>query len=85
MHPLNDIKWRGVFVLSNGLSVEQIFGTESALQDYIKGVLCGKHLLRKHDDKAAYTVYPSSMILEIKVERFVDPQKRHFTGPSWNV
>lgn len=85
MHPLNDIKWRGLFILSNGLSVEHIFGTESALENYIKGVFCGKYLLRKHDDKGSYTVYPISTVVEVKVDRFVDSQKRHFTGPSWNV
>lgn len=85
MHPLSNRKWKGIFVLSNGLTVEHVFGTEEALENYIKGVFSGKHLLRKHESDAKYSVYPTSTITEVKVERFVDEEKRHFTGPSWNV
>lgn len=85
MHPLNNSKWKCTFVLSNNETVTHFFGSEKMVTEYIKSVLSGTHLLRKRADTASYSVFPASMIIEIKVEQFVDDERQHYTGPYWNV
>ncbi len=84
MHP-RKWKWQVCYVLSNGKTVTHIFGSEEHATDHMKGVFAGKHLLREFDHGEKYTVYPASLIIEVKVECFEDKQNRHYTGPSWNV
>lgn len=84
MHPIKP-KWQVIYVLSNGLKIEHLFGTQGSADDHIKGALTGNHILRRFENGSKYTVYPASLIVEVNVERIMVEETRHHTGPSWNT